>query len=77
MYVCVCYAITDGQIRDAVRDGARNLRQLRATMPLGSGCGRCVASARQIVSEQKPLATARPATSARVPAPRSLACQDA
>jgi bacterioferritin-associated ferredoxin len=53
MYVCVCNAITDREIREAVRNGARNLRQLRATLPLGVGCGRCIESAREIVAGEQ------------------------
>jgi len=52
MYVCVCNAITDREVREAMRNGASSLRQLRAALPLGSNCGRCIESAREIVAGQ-------------------------
>lgn len=47
MYVCVCNAVTDSDIRAAVDGGARNLRQLQAETGCGTGCGRCTDAARQ------------------------------
>ena len=41
MYVCVCNAVTDSDIRDAVEDGVRNLKQLRRTTGCASTCGCC------------------------------------
>ena len=41
MYVCVCKAVTDRQIREAVFDGARTLRDLRKQLGVASECGRC------------------------------------
>jgi bacterioferritin-associated ferredoxin len=75
MYVCVCNAITDRQIREAVLDGASNLRQLRARLPLGRGCGRCVEAAQEIVAGQsapQPVGHLAVRGSRRI-----LACQDA
>lgn len=41
MYVCVCNAVTDSQIRQAVEQGARSLRDLREGLGVGTCCGRC------------------------------------
>jgi len=41
MYVCVCNAVTDSDIRNAVSDGVRNLRQLKRATGCGSTCGCC------------------------------------
>jgi bacterioferritin-associated ferredoxin len=41
MYVCVCNAVTDSDIRNAVDEGVRNLKQLKRTTGCGSGCGCC------------------------------------
>lgn len=46
MYVCVCKAVTDGQIREAAYNGARNLRDLRRELGVTEDCGRCAACAR-------------------------------
>jgi bacterioferritin-associated ferredoxin len=41
MYVCVCNAVTDSDIRNAVEDGVRNLKQLKRSTGCGGSCGRC------------------------------------
>jgi bacterioferritin-associated ferredoxin len=51
MYVCVCHAVTDGQIREAVCEGIGTLRELRAALGVASRCGRCAECARDILSE--------------------------
>lgn len=53
MYVCVCHGVTDHQIRRAVDEGAASLRQVRAKLTMGSCCGRCLKSAREVVAERK------------------------
>jgi len=53
MYVCVCRAVTERQIRDAVRGGARTLKDLRRELGVSSECGQCAASARQSLSEAR------------------------
>lgn len=51
MYVCVCNAVTDGQIREAVCNGACTLRQLHAALGVASRCGRCAECARDVLEE--------------------------
>lgn len=52
MYVCVCKAVSDRQIRRAVReDGVVSLRELTRELALGTCCGKCVPQAREILSE--------------------------
>ena len=41
MYVCVCSAVTDSDIRNAVDDGVCTLRQLRQKTGCASTCGCC------------------------------------
>jgi bacterioferritin-associated ferredoxin len=53
MYVCVCQAVTDGEIHQAARDGARTLRDLRRDLGVGVDCGRCVSCARQCLKSAK------------------------
>ena len=51
MYVCICNAITDGEIRGAVAAGARTLADLTATLGVASCCGRCADCASGLVAE--------------------------
>ncbi|MDI1232421.1 MAG: (2Fe-2S)-binding protein [Methylobacter sp.] len=47
MYVCLCQAVTDRDIHQAVRDGARTLKDLRRDLQVSVDCGRCASCARK------------------------------
>ncbi len=47
MYVCVCHAVTDRDIEDAIAGGCCSLRQLREQLGVGKTCGRCARCARE------------------------------
>ena len=50
MYVCLCHGITDKAIKQAViEQGIGTTRELRASMNVGSQCGRCIQMAQQII----------------------------
>lgn len=49
MYVCVCNAITDREIRGAVALGARTLADLQETLGVASCCGRCAECAEEVL----------------------------
>ncbi|AUB81007.1 (2Fe-2S)-binding protein [Candidatus Thiodictyon syntrophicum] len=49
MYVCVCNAVTDRQIRAAVRAGASSLNDLREGLGLGGTCGTCLPCAAEVL----------------------------
>jgi len=51
MYVCICNAVTDSAIRQAVSEGARSLRDLSARTGCSTQCGRCVHTARDVLDE--------------------------
>ena len=51
MYVCVCNAVTDREIRKAAEGGATSLRTLREELGVATGCGRCARCARGILRE--------------------------
>ena len=51
MYVCICKAVTDKQIRRAAANGADNLYELREALGVGSGCGSCADHAQEILNE--------------------------
>jgi bacterioferritin-associated ferredoxin len=61
MYVCVCNAVTDADIRQAVDSGVRNLKQLRRDTGCSSTCGCCREQAREVLQEA--LAEKREASS--------------
>lgn len=51
MYVCVCQAVTERQVREAVEQGAHSLRALREHLGVASECGRCAHCAHGIIKE--------------------------
>jgi len=50
MIICVCKAVSERHIRSAVKDGARNLRDLTRELGVGTCCGKCVPEARATLS---------------------------
>jgi len=53
MYVCICNAITDKQIRQAADDGVSDLWQLQKELGVASNCGKCKQVAVEILGERK------------------------
>lgn len=41
MYVCLCHAITDRQIKDTVAAGAQSLGDLQSQLGVATCCGCC------------------------------------
>jgi len=59
MYVCVCHAVTERQVRDAIDQGATKLRDLRRELGICSDCGKCGPCAREMLAEAR-VAAAEP-----------------
>jgi len=51
MYVCICAAVSDREIKQAVREGACSLDQLAVCLGVGTGCGCCREMAQEILIE--------------------------
>jgi bacterioferritin-associated ferredoxin len=51
MYVCVCRAVTDGQIRECVGEGPCSMRELRLRLGVASQCGRCAHHAKELIRD--------------------------
>ncbi len=51
MYVCLCNAVTDSDIRNAVDEGVRNLKQLRQVTDCGATCGSCNEMALEVLQQ--------------------------
>ena len=54
MYICICNAVTDRQIRKAAKAGVRDLRQLQKELGVASNCGSCKDTAIEILREHRP-----------------------
>lgn len=57
MYVCVCKAVEDGEIRAAVKDGHASLEALADKLGVGTGCGCCREYAEALIERLTPSGT--------------------
>ncbi len=51
MYVCICNAITEKQIRKAARAGVTDLGGLQARLGVATGCGTCSDTALDVLRD--------------------------
>ena len=51
MYVCLCKAVTDSDIHEAVNGGVRTMRQLARATGCSSNCGRCAVTAAEVLGQ--------------------------
>ncbi|MGI2260496.1 (2Fe-2S)-binding protein [Shewanella sp. GXUN23E] len=52
MYVCICHAVTDSQIKQAIAEGACTLSELKATLEIGNTCGKCLKQTGQLIKAE-------------------------
>ncbi|WP_298012240.1 (2Fe-2S)-binding protein [uncultured Castellaniella sp.] len=45
MYICVCNAISERQVQEAIAQGAADLSDLQATLGIATCCGQCADTA--------------------------------
>lgn len=53
MYVCICKGITEQQIKASAAQGSTSLRDLYRDLEVGSQCGKCVCTARQVLNSHQ------------------------
>ena len=53
MYICICNAITEGQVRECAQDGNCSLEELASALGIGTACGRCRDCAAQVLAEAR------------------------
>jgi len=56
MVVCVCNAIREREVREAVRGGATSTGQAYRALGRQLKCGQCVPFAREIIDEERAAA---------------------
>ncbi|WP_370979307.1 (2Fe-2S)-binding protein [Agaribacterium sp. ZY112] len=49
MYVCLCKAITDSQIKQAADEGDGSFRAVRESLGVATVCGSCACEAKKLV----------------------------
>lgn len=51
MYVCICHAVTDNEVRHKVQNGASSMKDLRSTLNVGTSCGRCTMCVKDVLKK--------------------------
>lgn len=51
MYICICKAVTDQAIQEAVCKGACRMRDLKAGLGVSAQCGKCAYHAKAVLEE--------------------------
>ena len=51
MYVCICQAVSDKEIKDAVADGAEDLESIQHRLGAATGCGTCAEFTQKIIND--------------------------
>jgi bacterioferritin-associated ferredoxin len=54
MYVCLCMGVSDGEIKDAIREGACSVHEVMECTGAGTGCGSCRSTIHELVSRSTP-----------------------
>ncbi|MFF4378966.1 bacterioferritin-associated ferredoxin [Kitasatospora sp. NPDC001547] len=73
MYVCMCHAVTEDQVKKAIDGGANTPRQIAKGCRAGTDCGSCVRRIQALLGEHG----ARPCPTARLAAKLGLADPEA
>ena len=53
MYICICRAVTEQEIRDAVELGAHTMHALRKHLGVSTECGKCAHEVQRILKESR------------------------
>jgi len=53
MYICICNAVTEREIRQCAELGACSLADLREGLGVATHCGKCKAAAVEILREER------------------------
>jgi bacterioferritin-associated ferredoxin len=51
LYICICNAVTERQLKECARSGASSLEELAFQLGVGTGCGRCRDCASGVLEE--------------------------
>jgi bacterioferritin-associated ferredoxin len=51
MYVCICAAVSEPEVRECIRTGARTAEDIGNRCAAGTGCGSCVERLTRMLAE--------------------------
>ncbi len=64
MYVCLCNAVSDTDIKDAIDRGAADLGDIQTMLGAGTGCGGCREFTQELIEQSRSDGAAQLAYSA-------------
>ena len=67
MYLCTCKSVSDQQIRQAVKQGARSFGDLSSRFGVGIECGKCIDGINALLQECLSAPAALPPAPAEAP----------
>jgi bacterioferritin-associated ferredoxin len=67
MYICVCHAVTEDDVRGHLTAGACSAKAVRAACGMRPGCGACVTRIRALLAETSAMTAATAGTEHAVP----------
>jgi bacterioferritin-associated ferredoxin len=53
MYVCICKAVTERQIKTAVQEGHGTFEKIQQQLDVATCCGKCESHAKEVILEAK------------------------
>ena len=53
MYICLCNAVTEREIRSCAQEGACSMSDLERCLGVGTNCGRCRSMATEILNDSR------------------------
>lgn len=57
MYICICNAVTEREIRQCAQLGACSMGDLRESLGVAANCGKCKRAAIEILREERSAPT--------------------
>jgi bacterioferritin-associated ferredoxin len=58
MYVCICNAVTEDQVRVAIDNGADSVKELREKLMVTGCCGSCLDTVKGCIKQYKTVEAA-------------------
>ena len=71
MYVCICNAYRDAEIREAARSGLRCAHKAYAALGGGPRCGRCLPAAQDLIDREHDAPRVMAGSAAETPRARA------
>lgn len=55
MYVCICHAVSENEVRDSIRAGARTEEAVAEACAAGTDCGSCLDRICDMIEAECPI----------------------